>query len=240
MTLPASPDVLFASSPLMSKIGRASEVPVVPSAVLWHDSAKVASEQTRPAVLARVARGDLAAVQTCMNRYGNLVWSMARRFSRSREDAEDAVQEIFLDLWKSAGRFDPERASEEAFVAMIARRRLIDRLRAGKRQPIVESIGSDDFIQQDQYPDASGEAVLMERALQQLRPEQREVLLLSACQDLSHDQISARTGLALGTVKTHARRGLLKLRQLLFNDKEKPGLHGESSDVCHPTERRMK
>ncbi len=240
MTQPMSTNLLIASSALMTKFGRAPEVPVVPAAVLWHESAKVASEQPRPAVLARVARGDLAAVQTCMNRYGNLVWSIARRFSRSREDAEDAVQEIFLDLWKSAARYDPERASEEAFVAMIARRRMIDRLRAGKRQPVVEPIGTDDFVQQEHFPESSGEAILMEKALQKLRPEQREVLLLAACQDLSHDQISARTGLALGTVKTHARRGLLKLRQLLFNDKEMAGLHNESSDVCQPIERRMK
>lgn len=185
------------------------------------------ADRDKAGVLLRIARGDLAAVQTCMNRFGGLVWSLARRFSRSRSDAEDAVQEIFTDLWKSAGRYDPERATEEAFVAMIARRRLIDRLRAGKRQPTTEVLRPDDLAEAASTPnhaERATEAHLIERALMQLRPEQREVLMLATCEDLTHDQIAERTGLALGTVKTHARRGLIKLRQLLFDDHREPQL----------------
>ena len=63
-------------------------------------------------VLTRIAAGDAAAVQECIDRYGNLVWTIARRFTRSTAEAEDAVQDVFIDLWKSAGRFDPSRASE--------------------------------------------------------------------------------------------------------------------------------
>jgi RNA polymerase sigma-70 factor, ECF subfamily len=183
-----------------------------------------ATDREKPSVLLRVARGDLAAVQTCMNRFGGLVWMLARRYSRSRPDAEDAVQEIFTDLWKSAGRYDPERATEEAFVAMIARRRLIDRLRAGKRQPTTEVLRPEDLAEAasvQNHAERSTEAHMIERALMQLRPEQREVLMLATCEDLTHDQIATRTGLALGTVKTHARRGLIKLRELLFDGTSK-------------------
>src|SRR5438132_13118196 len=86
-------------------------------------------------LLPRVARGDGVAVEQCVDRYGGLIWQIALRFSATRADAEDAVQEVFIDLWKSAARFDPTRASETTFVAMIARRRLIDRKRAHDRAP---------------------------------------------------------------------------------------------------------
>src|SRR5262245_60755498 len=80
-------------------------------------------------ILTRVAAGKTGAVDECLVRYGGLVWSLARRQSPSYADAEDAVQEIFIDLWNSAARFDERVASEVTFVAMIARRRLIDRRR---------------------------------------------------------------------------------------------------------------
>ena len=80
-------------------------------------------------LLNRVAAGEMAAMQECINQYGGLVWSLARRFSASAADAEDAVQEVFITLWKYASRFDESKGSETTFVSMIARRRLIDRLR---------------------------------------------------------------------------------------------------------------
>ena len=86
-------------------------------------------------ILARIAAGDSAAVEECMVEYGGLVWSLARRLSPSNADAEDAVQEIFVELWKNASRFDSAKASEKTFIAMIAKRRLIDRLRHKNRRP---------------------------------------------------------------------------------------------------------
>lgn len=175
------------------------------------------ADRPRSTLLQRVGRGDLAAVQTCMNRFGGMVWSMAQRFSRSREDAEDAVQEIFTELWRNAERYDPNKASEEAFVAMIAWRRLVDRLRAAKRQPLTESLGPEAEAHASPPPDeGAADTAALERALLQLRPEQREVLLFATCQGLSQQQIASRMGLAVGTVKTHARRGLMRLRALLF------------------------
>lgn len=171
-----------------------------------------------PPLLARVAAGEAEAVRECLARYGNLVWSLARRFEPA--EAEDAVQEIFLDLWKSAGRFDPQIASEPAFVTMIARRRLIDRRRSRGRRPAlaVTADGSTELpalVDPGSRPDTCAEASQAARALAALRPEQRQVLVLATCHGLSHGEIASQTGMPLGTVKAHARRGLLSIRAAL-------------------------
>ncbi len=166
-----------------------------------------------PPIMRRVAEGDAAAIRECLARYGNLVWSIARRFEAA--DVEDAVQEIFLDLWKSAARFDPAVASETAFVAMIARRRLIDRRRARNRRPTAVAEMPESLADPGTSPDTCAEATQAARALDQLRPEQRHVLVLSTVGGLSHGEIAAQTGMPLGTVKAHARRGLLSIRAAL-------------------------
>jgi RNA polymerase sigma-70 factor (ECF subfamily) len=171
------------------------------------------------ALLTRVAGGDPGAVRDCLARYGGLVWSIARRFEGA--DAEDAVQEIFLDLWRSAARFDPQIASEPAFIAMIARRRLIDRRRTRRRRPTTETIASEPAIADHaRGPDSCAEASQAARALDRLRPEQRHVLVLATCHGLSHGEIAERTGMPLGTVKAHARRGLQSIRAALLGVQE--------------------
>ncbi len=80
-------------------------------------------------LLQRIAGGDRSAVAACIDTYSGLVWSLARRFLQNEADAEETVQEIFLELWEKAARFDPGVAGEVTFVSMIARRRLIDRRR---------------------------------------------------------------------------------------------------------------
>lgn len=169
-------------------------------------------------ILKRIANGDQSAVQDCLKSYGGLVWSLARRMLRNSDDAEDAVQEIFVDVWKNAARYDEAQSSETTFVAMIARRRLIDRIRFTQRRISADSI--DDMLTE---PARTGDAdiqTLVEgreafRALKGLRPEQQQVLQLSIVQGLSHQEIADATGMPLGTVKTHARRGLLQARELM-------------------------
>ena len=82
-------------------------------------------------VLQRVAAGEMAAMQECIDEYGGLIWSLARRFCSSPAEAEDAAQEVFIALWENAARFDEAKGAEVTFVAMIARRRLID---SGRKQ----------------------------------------------------------------------------------------------------------
>lgn len=169
-------------------------------------------------VLPDVARGDRAAVGRCMTRYGALVWSIARRLSPTPSDAEDATQEIFLELWRNASRFDPAKGSEKVFVTMIARRRLIDRLRTMRPRFENEIPGLDEWaydVPVDAHADRSAEAALARTALEALPAEQRRVIDLSIVHGLSHGDIATRVGLPLGTVKTMVRRGLIKVRQAL-------------------------
>ena len=169
-------------------------------------------------ILQRIAAGDQPAVQECLKSYGGLVWSLARRMLRNQEDAEDAVQEIFLDVWKNAARFDPAQASETTFVAMIARRRLIDKIRHVQRRISADSI--DDVLAEpstrdDKVMQTNVEAREAAKALDQLRPEQRQVLQLSIVHGLSHQEIADALAMPLGTVKTHARRGIIQVREIL-------------------------
>jgi RNA polymerase sigma-70 factor (ECF subfamily) len=169
-------------------------------------------------LLPEVARGDRAAVGRCMTRYGALVWSMARRLSPTPSDAEDATQEIFLELWRSAARFDPAKGSEKVFVTMIARRRLIDRLRSMRPRFEHELPGLDEWaleVPVEARADQAAEAAIARTALETLPTEQRRVIDLSIVHGLSHGEIARRVGLPLGTVKTMVRRGLIKVRQAL-------------------------
>ncbi len=169
-------------------------------------------------ILQRIAEGRREAVDECLNRYSGLVWALARRLCQDPSEAEDAVQEIFIELWTKADRFDPSRASEPTFVAMIARRRLIDRRRQRNRRPESVPLADDPEhaeANQVELLEQQDEARRALQALDRLRPEQREVLTLSIQQGLTYDQIAQRTGMPPGTVKTHARRGLIRLRELL-------------------------
>lgn len=164
------------------------------------------------------AAGDADAAAARLERFGGLVRSLARRFCRNPADAEDAAQDVFIELWRCAGRYDPAVASEATFVAMIARRRLIDRHRRRQRQPDLQPLpelaplaAAGVHTRIEQQPDVTRAA----RALGRLRPEQQQVLRLSVYGGLSHSEISEQTGLPLGTVKTHARRGLIQLRAAL-------------------------
>ena len=176
------------------------------------------SKSVAQAILNRIASGDANAVQDCLKAYGGLVWSLARRMLRNTEDAEDVVQEIFVDIWKNAAKFDPSQASETTFVAMIARRRIIDRIRYSARRispDSLEDVLAEPATRSDQTLQTSVEANEAAKLLNELRPEQRQVLQLSIVHGLSHQEISDATGMPLGTVKTHARRGILQARELL-------------------------
>jgi RNA polymerase sigma-70 factor (ECF subfamily) len=176
-------------------------------------------------VLIRVAKGDERALAECYQQFGSLVASIARRMTRSRADADDAVQEIFTDVWRSAGRFDPAQGSEKVFITTIARRRLIDRIRRAKVTGTSESEEVLDDIRWAQ-PGSEGEiAVEAERAAKvvaRLRPDQLKVLRMGLLEGMTHSEIARATGMPLGTVKTQMRRGLIQVRQWLRIDLPTP------------------
>lgn len=164
-------------------------------------------------LLERVAQGESSAVGALVERYTPLLWTLARR-QLGNEAAEDVVQEVFLALWKDAARFDPTLSSETHFVMTVARRRIIDhRRRLGRAPPLAEE-GAEPSDPRD-FVDAlelSDEARRAQQALARLPDAQREVLRLALVEGLTHLEIAARTALPLGTVKSHARRGLERVR----------------------------
>ncbi len=174
-------------------------------------------------ILNRIASGDKTAVKDCLKQYSGLVWSLAKRMLPDQNDAEDAVQDIFIDVWKNAERFDENQSSETTFVAMLARRRLIDRLRKSNRQPNFDSLEDVTFEpskRTDLDIHTTIEAKEAAEAVRDLRPEQQQVLFLSICQGLSHQEIADFTGMPIGTVKTHARRGLIEVRETLSKNSD--------------------
>jgi RNA polymerase sigma-70 factor (ECF subfamily) len=181
----------------------------------------VLSEPSDEPLLPLVASGDRMAVSRCIRRYGPLVWSIARRLSPTSEDAEDAVQEIFVDIWRHARRFDGTRGSEKVFVTMLARRTLIDRLRS-LRPRLRAEMPIEDVLEQEGPATSRAErdAELEEarELLRRLPPAQQRVIALSLAHGMSHAEISNSTGLPLGTVKTMLRRGVMRVRALLAPD----------------------
>jgi RNA polymerase sigma-70 factor (ECF subfamily) len=173
-------------------------------------------------ILSRVASGDPTAVEQCIARYGGLVWTIARKLSPTPADAEDAVQEVFVQLWQQAKRFDPSCGSEATFVTMIARRRLIDRLRKLQRRPAAtsfEASAAEPAVQSTDWAQISDEVAFARQQMQRLKSDERQVLTLALQDDLSHTQIAEQLKMPLGTVKSHARRGLLRLRELMGLEK---------------------
>jgi RNA polymerase sigma factor (sigma-70 family) len=169
------------------------------------------SPQSEP-VLPRVAAGDPAAARECISRYAGLVYALARRFTGNTADADDATQEIFISLWKSAGAFDPAQGSESTFVAMVARRRLID----SRRRQLHSTVAMpDDLPAPPPTRPCSDEAAHAVAALARLPAEQQNVLRLAVLDGMTHGEVQKVTGLPLGTVKTLIRRGLLSLRSAL-------------------------
>lgn len=168
--------------------------------------------------LERIAEGDRRAVAQCIDEYSGLVWSLSRRFFDNQADAEEVVQEIFLDLWENAHRFDRTVAAEVTFVSMVARRRLIDRRRQLDREPPLASLeeGNEVLDQSaDAVLEASAEVQNVVEVLRTLKAEQQEVINMASWLGMSHGAIAEQTGIPLGTVKSHIARGLASIRDVL-------------------------
>ena len=178
--------------------------------------------ENRKNLLAEVATGDSKAFEELTKKYGNLIWSIARRYLSNQAEAEDAVQEIFLALWQSASRFDANKGSEITFIATIARRRLIDGLRKNNKHKILQSIDdsiSNDVFQQKSNLEKNAELSLAIGILETLEKKDQELLSLSIYQGYSHVEIAKLLNLPLGTVKTKIRRNLMKIREKIKGGK---------------------
>ena len=166
--------------------------------------------------LTRIANGDSTAVADCMKQFSGLVWSIVRSKLGHSAEAEDLTQDIFVEIWKSAGRFNPEAGTEAAFIATIARRRTIDRLRSLGRKPETEEFDESRAVSSTAgFEQIAVDADRAREALQTLREDQRALILMGVVEGMTHSEIATATGKPLGTVKTQMRRGLAKVRAML-------------------------
>lgn len=174
--------------------------------------------ETAP-LLHRVAAREEAAISACIDRYGGLVLGLARRFLRDEREIEEAVQDVFHEIWQAAPRFDQNVASEKTFIAMIARRRLIDRRRRQRSTLPTESLVEPASVagegREQEHVEISEELGRAVEALRHLKPPQQRAIELAVLQGLSHTEVAEALGQPLGTIKSHIRRGLLRLRELL-------------------------
>ena len=176
------------------------------------------------ALVERMKRGEMRALEALYDRYSTLVFSLALRVLTHRERAEEVVQDVFLKLWREPAIFDPDRGAFRFWLLRVAHNRAIDEVRRG-RQEITMPPGDsgEDFweAQPDQAPrpeetalaQIDREAVLA--ALARLTPAQREALQLAYFDGLTQAEIATRLGEPLGTVKTRVRLGIRHLRDLL-------------------------
>jgi RNA polymerase sigma factor (sigma-70 family) len=174
-------------------------------------------------VAARFAAGDERALREAYDAHGALVFAYCTRNLPSRADAEDAMQQVFVAAWQGRDRFDATKGSLPGWLLGIARHKVADQARAaGRRLDLVErqaavTVAGD--VPGAGAPATAPEVVLdrlvVANALAGLPDEQRRTLELAFYDDLTHTQIAQMLGLPLGTVKSHIRRGLGRLRASL-------------------------
>jgi RNA polymerase sigma-70 factor (ECF subfamily) len=175
-------------------------------------------------LMQRVARDDEAAIEELYARFGALVYQSARQVLRSRGETEDAVQEVFVRLWQTADRFDPQRAKLVTWVMLITRRHLIDRLRRQSARPERNAIEDGRFdgggiparaeVREPASEEASEGRERLRRQLARLPELQRTVIERAYLQGFSLREIAVQLDAPLGTVKSALSRGLAKLREL--------------------------
>lgn len=170
-------------------------------------------------LMQRVAANDPAAVAELYDRFGSLVYRLAFQAMPTRADAEDAVQEIFIRLWRTAGRYDPKRAALVTWVMLISRRHLVDRLRRAKArvrpttlderqtQPVAETALVGASVERDERM-----AALLQR-INRLPDLQRTVVTRAYLGGQTLRQIGEELNTPIGTIKSALSRALVRLRE---------------------------
>jgi RNA polymerase sigma-70 factor, ECF subfamily len=167
-------------------------------------------------LMRRVQLGDHDAFSLLYDLLAPSVFGVVRRVVRDTAISEEVFQEVFVEIWRTAGRFDASRASVVAWAVTMARRRAIDRVRkeqsqrnrvdALAREPVLDS------VQPDEATIASLDSARMSTALAQLPHDQREAIQLAFIDGHAHGAVAEILGIPLGTVKGRIRSGLRRLR----------------------------
>jgi len=176
------------------------------------------------ALVERIMAADEGALEALYDRYAGMLYAMLLRILRDTGAAEEVLQDLFLQLWRGAARFDASRGSLAAWLLVIGRNRALSRLRGKGRREFVTDDAEGFSIEAVPSPgnleDAAARAQLMERlcgAMAALPPEQREAVELAYFEGMTQTEIAVRTGSPLGTVKSRVRAAMQTLKQL-FDD----------------------
>jgi RNA polymerase sigma-70 factor, ECF subfamily len=174
------------------------------------------------ALLARVARGEQGAYEAVFDRTAGLVLGIARSVVRDLAQSEEVAQEVLLDIWRTASRFDPALGSGSAWVSMLAHRRAVDRVRSEQKAAQRELRTAAQDVAYDEVAEAVEarlETERVRRCLNSLTPLQRESVTLAYYGGYTYREVAALLGVAIGTVKTRMRDGLIRLRDCLGVDR---------------------
>ena len=175
------------------------------------------------ALVERIMAGDEGALAAAYDRYAGMLYAMLLRILKDTGAAEEVLQDLFLQLWRGAARFDSSRGSLPGWLLVIGRNRALSRLRGKERREVLEDPEEFSFAAVPSPEDLENEAArrqLMERlrgAMASLPVEQREAVELAYFEGMTQTEIAARTGSPLGTVKSRVRAAMQSLKQL-FDD----------------------
>jgi RNA polymerase sigma-70 factor (ECF subfamily) len=172
-------------------------------------------------IISRIARGDVGALQSAYDAFAGRALAIALRILRSTGEAEEVVQETFVEIWRRAPEYRRERGTPGVWIAAIARSRAIDRLRERTRdENTIRALAAQPPREPDPPPFESAarrqERMRVRAALAALPPEQRRTVELAYFEGLTQREIARATGEALGTVKTRIRLGMEKLADSLL------------------------
>ncbi len=171
-------------------------------------------------LIQQVAKQDRDAFSQLYDRFSTLVFTLAMRMLKARSDAEDLLQEVFVQVWRQAQNYSAERGSPEAWIINIARSRAIDKIRSIRRMQ-KSFVLTDDPARAESPENVESSAaesetrLTMNSALANLPDPQRKVLELAYFDGLTQNEIAGRLAEPLGTVKTRMRSGIQKLREIL-------------------------
>ena len=185
------------------------------------------AQENDVALLSAIAARDEVALARLYDRYRAILFGLLMRILNNREEAEDVLQEVFLQVWRKAQDFDESRGRPFTWLVTLARSRGIDRLRTLAARERVAEAGARE--PSDEISDAATDAFKSEQrglvsdALAKLPDEQKRPIMLAYFEGLTQSEIATNLGAPLGTVKTRMRTGMIRLRELLAGQGESFG-----------------